>query len=1373
MSALIGSIDHYVRGSSFASYMKRINILYQLNNVVDNNKKNLFLALSGSVIFDEIELIYPGIEIADIDYADMISKLKERLDKVQPNMMHRHKFHARVQGIDEPAENYVLALKLLASHCGFGAHKDEAIKDKIVFGLRDQDLKHKLLMKDDMTLEEVEQMVIRTELAKCRAKELEERDENPREVNSVKYRLGNRSSFNDMGRDDRQGSGNYGRRFRARSRSSSRDRERTRYNQNRYDNYNRQRDEYQSGTSYSDGRGNMDRNPHQNVICNFCKLRGHVKRNCYKLKNRKNVNFVEEAPVEINSYDFKRLQIRNSEDEDDDYPCMMIASNRFSDPCIVKVSVEGVDLEMEIDCGAAVTVISLAVYRTHFSHIIASKCSSRLVVVNGQQLTIFGEISVNVKANHTQQQVTLIILDSPRRFVPLFGRNWIDVFYPNWRRTFGDSAQINAMSKDADNSPKIDRGFEADLVLREDRPIFRKAYDVPFKLREKVVDHLESLEKQNIITPIQVSDWASPVVIVPKKDNDIRMVIDCKVSINKQIIPNTYPLPLAQDIFASLAGCKWFCCLDLAGAYTQLKLSERSKQFVVINTIKGLYTYNRLPQGASSSASIFQKVMDQILLGLKHIRCYLDDVLIAGETLEECLSNLYLVLERLQKANLKVNFKKCKFFVNSLIYLGHLVTDKGLLPSPEKLLTIEKAKVPTDTTELKAFLGLINFYGKFVPHLSAKLSCLYALLRKDTKFVWNEKCQQTFEESKQALITANFLEFYDPAKPIIVVSDACSYGLGGVIAHMVDGNEKPISFTSFSLNSAQKTYPILHLEALALVCTVKKFHKFLFGQKFTVYTDHKPLLGIFGKNGNHSLCVTRLQRYVMEMSIYEFDICYRPSAKMGNADFCSRFPLNQDVPTKLDSGCIKSINYFGDFPLDYSLIARQTKMDNFLSKVADHIENGWPKKVHNEWRQIFSLRYDLEIVEGCVMYQDRVFIPISLKNDILRLLHSNHNGVVKMKQIARRSLYWFDLNKDIEQFVKHCEPCIKMSVVPKPICSTSWIPTNRPFSRIHADFFFLESKTYLLVVDSYTKWLEVELMKYGTDASKVIKKFSAIFSRFGLPDVLVTDGGPPFNSSHFVKFMERQGIKVMKSPPYNPSSNGQAERMVRLVKDVLKKFLLDPLTKSLDDDDRLTYFLANYRNTCSASDDRFPSEKLLSYKPKTLVDLLHPRRRYNDCLVSKDSSSLGPPKEEKTLPNDNSKRKYDSLPPQDPFLNLSLGDKIWYKNNDKHAIEKWVEVKYVKRVSPNVFEISFGRHNCNAHRNQLKIVDKRQSRSTIRLPIQRQKRRRESIETEEDFLGFEDETNAAESDLARKQKFIRTSPIRTRSVSRSKKRKDD
>ncbi|XP_062560914.1 uncharacterized protein K02A2.6-like isoform X1 [Armigeres subalbatus] len=313
-----------------------------------------------------------------------------------------------------------------------------------------------------------------------------------------------------------------------------------------------------------------------------------------------------------------------------------------------------------------------------------------------------------------------------------------------------------------------------------------------------------------------------------------------------------------------------------------------------------------------------------------------------------------------------------------------------------------------------------------------------------------------------------------------------------------------------------------------------------------IFTDHKPLLGIFGKEGKNQLCVTRLQRYMMDLSIYDYEIVYRPSTQMGNADFCSRFPLNVEVPKFIDSGSIKCINFFNDFPLDYAIIAKETEKDEFLSKIAFYVSNGWPQRIDPDWRKAYALRYDLELIDGCLLYQDRVFIPATLYKGILKLLHANHQGIVKMKQTARRCVFWIGINEDLEWHVKQCQICLQTSTAPKPASDTSWIPTSRPFSRIHADFFHFEHRVFLLVVDSFSKWLEIDLMKTGTEASKVIRKFVAFFSRFGLPDVLVTDGGPPFNAHQFISFMERQGIKVLKSPPYNPSSNGQAERMEHL-----------------------------------------------------------------------------------------------------------------------------------------------------------------------------------------------------------------------------------
>lgn len=256
--------------------------------------------------------------------------------------------------------------------------------------------------------------------------------------------------------------------------------------------------------------------------------------------------------------------------------------------------------------------------------------------------------------------------------------------------------------------------------------------------------------------------------------------------------------------------------------------------------------------------------------------------------------------------------------------------------------------------------------------------------------------------------------------------------------------------------------------------------------------------------------------------------------------------------------------------------------------------------------------------------------------------------------------------------------------------------------------------------------------------------------------MLVTDGGPPFNSNLFKTFMEKQGTRVMKSPPYNPSSNGQAERMVRVAKDVFKKFMLDPEIRSLDVEDRITYFLMNYRNTCN-SDDKFPSEKMLSFKPKTLIDLINPRKQYKNYL--------------EPFPGmENVYLDTCCTPTRDPFLNLVLGDKILYKDNHTRSFEKWIFAQYVKRISPNVFRISFDSHTINAHRNQLKLLKSPATYSRVQIPVQSSKRRRtSSISDEEEFHGFPDVPMVPENNGndGRRFKIARRSPIRTRSHTRS------
>lgn len=370
-------------------------------------------------------------------------------------------------------------------------------------------------------------------------------------------------------------------------------------------------------------------------------------------------------------------------------------------------------------------------------------------------------------------------------------------------------------------------------------------------------------------------------------------------------------------------------------------------------------------------------------------------------------------------------------------------------------------------------------------------------------------------------------------------------------------------------------------------------------------------------------------------------------------------------------------------------------------------------------------------------------IPKSMQKGILKLLHCNHSGVVKMKQLARRSVYWFNINADIESYVRYCDPCNRMMLTPKEKVDTKWIPTTRPFCRIHADFFYLNQKVFLVIVDSFSKWIELEWMKYGTDAEKVIRKFVALFARFGFPDVVVTDGGPPFNGHAFVTFLEKQGIKVMKSPPYHPASNGQAERSVKLVKEVLKKFLLDKNVMSLQTEDQINLFLINYRISCLTKEGMFPSEKVLNYTPKTMIDLINPKKAYR-------------PKTKDDCTNDNlgvNSRKAGNptgpITATDPIFRLKAGETIWYKNNNSKDFTRWIEAKFVRSCSPTVFQILIGSVVAKAHRGQLRVPKTVTQPASLNLttPCRRNNKRSRSLSNEEEFLGYEEDGLAARKRL--------------------------
>ena len=327
----------------------------------------------------------------------------------------------------------------------------------------------------------------------------------------------------------------------------------------------------------------------------------------------------------------------------------------------------------------------------------------------------------------------------------LLGRDWLENLRLDWQSIKYSTTVADDLQEILDKHSTVfgkDLGHikDAPATIHIDpahKPRFCKARPVPYSRRLKVEKEISRLEEQGVIEPVQFSDWAAPVVPVVKKDGSIRLCGDYKVTVNTVAKPDTYPLPRIEDIFASLANGKSFTKLDLAHAYQQISLTEESKVLTTVNTHKGLFRYNRLPFGVSAAPSIFQRTMESLMQGLPHVVVYIDDILVTESTEEEHLRTLEEVLDRLEKAGARLKREKCRFMLPMMEYLGHQISADGLQPTDAKIKALKQAPIPRNITQLKAFLGLLNYYGKFVPNLSTLLAPLHRLLRKATAWIWD------------------------------------------------------------------------------------------------------------------------------------------------------------------------------------------------------------------------------------------------------------------------------------------------------------------------------------------------------------------------------------------------------------------------------------------------------------------------------------------------------------------------------------------------------------------------------------------------------------------------------------------------------------
>ena len=595
--------------------------------------------------------------------------------------------------------------------------------------------------------------------------------------------------------------------------------------------------------------------------------------------------------------------------------------------------------------------------------------------------------------------------------------------------------------------------------------------------------------------------------------------------------------------------------------------------------------------------------MESLLRGIPYVVVYLDDILVTGPTEEAHVAALEEVLKRLQTAGLRLRKDKCVFMAPSVVYLGHKIDAQGLHPLPDKVRAIQEAPKPRNMSKLKSYLGLLAYYSKFLPNLATVLAPLYGLLQQYKTWRWTRVHTRAFKQSKELLLSSQVLVHFDPNLEIRLACDASDYGVGAVLSHLMpNGEEKPVGFVSRTLTEAEKKYSQVEKEALACVVGVTRFRSYLWGHHFTLQTDHKPLLTILNEHkAIPQQAANRIQRWAWNLAAYDYTITWRSTSQHANADALSRLPLSEtprhsSVPAEL----VLMMEQLQDAPITAVQIATWTRRDPLMARVMQYVLQGWPDVPDDTLKPYWYKRLELSVEAGCLIWGGRVVVPPQGRESVLTELHCGHPGVSRMKSLARGLVWWPGMDMSIEKSVKLCSSCQQSQPSPPQAPLHPWNWPTRPWSRLHADYAGpVEGKMLLIVIDAHSKWIEATPVSAAT-AGTTVQQLRKLFAQFGLPETIVSDNGPQFAAEEFERFCKSNGIQHSRIAPYHPSSNGLAERAVRIVKQGLKKLAQGNLS------DRLAQVLFQYRITPQTTTGSAPAELLLGRKPRSRLDLLKP-----------------------------------------------------------------------------------------------------------------------------------------------------------------------
>ena len=1276
--------DTSILFSNWKRYIKRFNLLCDSLVVTDNKQKlSMLLTLCGDEAYEIYENIVPQDQ--DKTFAEVVQAFENHF-KPQVNLSYEtFLFRKMTQRDDETTQQYYVRLHEQALKCEF-ADKDKEIKQQIELSTNSSKLRKYSFQNPQKTLNELLTTAKTFETMKIQTEEIEKQSEDINKISKKKL-TSNATNYRDQKSD--------------------------------------------TNTCYRCG-GDF---PHTTKCaalgktCNSCGKPDHFSRVCRSRqkmgRNQREGNYTRPLNVldETNEPAEPVNVVENvtceKQTRDDNFQCyeqlFTTLANVPTEGKIqhhdfkTKVFIENTQVEVLIDTGASINVLNESTFHkinNKMNNTLKLKDTKTKLITYGNdspKLRIIGEVILLIESRkkfvHTKFYVIKthhknLLSGATATALQLISINNVE------KTTTSESTekQIPEHLKE-----KIYRyretvfngqigklkDYKVTLKINEKvPPIAQRERRLPFAVRQQVKEELEKLEKAGIIETVtnEATPWISQMVIALKPNGNIRLCVDMRGA-NQAIQRTRYPIPTLEDLTFKLKDSTVFSKLDLTSAFHQLELDEQSRYITTFQTENGIKRFKRLNFGVNSAQEELQHALRETIKDIDGTMNLIDDIIVYGKTQEEHDTALLNLLQRCEDKGLTLNLSKCLFSQKTLTFFGFVFSDQEMHPDPAKLDEIKNMPVPEDVKALQSFLGLMNYFKRFIPQYSTLTHPLRQLLRKQTTWSWPEECQAAFETLRDSLSSQSCVGYYDPEKETTVYTDASPFGISAVIIQNTPnkGDHKLISYSSRALSPTEQRYSQIEKECLGIVYACEHNKLYLYGTQFRMYCDHKPIVTLL--NNPNSIVPLRIEKMTLSLQGYTFDLQH-VQGKDNIADYPSRHPIGNSADNSEEIE--QYINYVAEHACPNAIsiedVREETRKDPALQIVAELVRN-------NSWYKLEQLHKYPEIREhlhkilpyknvknqltinadsDLLLKLNRIVIPETLENVVMQLAHIGHLGITKTKSLLRTKVYFPNIDDKIERLIKYCATCqvqskptrpAKLSITPTP--TEVWETANLDYLGPLPNGFYL-----IVLIDQLSKFPVVEPI-HSTSADLLIDFLQRTISTFGIPKTVVSDNGPPFKSYKMRKFFTKLRIKHQRITPLWPQANAQVENFMK----PLMKAVRSAYFERTNWRKQLQNFLFTYRNTPHCTTKLSPASVM--FQRETSFTIPSMKRRLEERAIQKAWERQEEAKQQR-------KEYFDKRTnAQNP--SISVGDTVLLKQRKRNKLSTSYE--------PRQYKVTATKHN--------------------------------------------------------------------------------